>query len=91
MTFIALMHYNWRINLLLLSFGILSVGIATSFIDSFSAWLVGTWYLALMCRDAAYCFKSTRTWPFIKESLDWSKIEQLDSASRLTTQSRGPP
>ncbi len=88
MTFLALMQYNWRKNLLIITLAVFSVIVATIVVNDFFAWLVGTWYVSLLCRDMAYCFRSTRTWPIIKESLDWTKIDQLASSNRLTTQSR---
>ena len=83
MSVLAIVCFNWRVFLLIVSAGIASVGYMLYLRSTFYAWLFTAFYGAALLRDLGRCIQWSRTWPMTHELLNWSKVERLAAENRL--------
>lgn len=82
MSVFSLFFFNWRLYAFLLVMCAISVAAMLYLRVPLYAWAFGLTYLVIVLRDAGAFRRSCRTWPLVREVLDWSKVDQLAQSSR---------
>jgi hypothetical protein len=77
MSVFALFRFNWRLYAGILVLGAVSITVMVYLQQPLYAWAFGFVYLVILVRDAGSFRRSSKTWPMVRDVLDWSKIEGL--------------
>ncbi|WP_430387271.1 hypothetical protein [Dyella sp. 20L07] len=76
MTVLALLCIDWRLYVVIVFAAVLSVGTMVYVRAPLFAWAFVLVYGLLVLRDVGHFLKSSRTWPLVREVLDWSKVDE---------------
>ena len=83
MTIAALIRFNWRLHAVLLILGIATIWAMAVLAAPFFAWIFAAANVAVIVRDLGYYRRSSRTWPMVREVLDWQKIAALSHDTNM--------
>jgi hypothetical protein len=82
MSVLALFRFNWRLYAFIFALGGASVAAMLYLQAPLFAWAFALGYSLIVLRDAGSFLRSSRTWPLVREVLDWSKVnERLNTSS----------
>jgi hypothetical protein len=77
MSVLALFLFNWRVYVAILLAATITSG-AMLYLQSPQAALVFAFgYALVVARDFGAFLRSSRTWPLVREVLDWPKVDSL--------------
>lgn len=87
MSVAALFRFNWRVYAVILGAAGLSIGAMIYLREQLLAEMLGVAYGLLVLRDASYFLRTKRTWPLLRDLLDWSKVDGRMGSSHASSAS----
>jgi hypothetical protein len=78
-TFLSLLRFNARGYFRLLFLAAIIIAIEWAF----TGWIIGSFFVCFLlgafCRDIGLYLRTCRTWPLVREIVDWNKVAQKEA------------
>ena len=76
MSVLALFRFNWRLYVFIFAAAAISGAIMVYLRETLFAWAFVLGYGLMVLRDTGYFLRTSRTWPLVRDVLDWSKVDE---------------